>query len=420
MSESIDQLNMRRSNLALILAELIREPRTRAQLASDIEMTKGAVGSLVNELMDRGLVQLSAASSSGGVGRPGQVAMPVGERVHSVGLSFSPPYVIGTSVDLTGRVIAREHATLVQRHTAPDELMEITRAIVERLDERARVISPRSLLAGVAVGVPDLIDPRAGIVRRSPTVGLTDYPLTAVLRATLDGITDNVNIDNDANYGAIAEGRRRGPAGGANLLYLTGSTAMGGGILVDGSPFRGSAGFAGEVGHMLVNPEGKLCVCGSIGCWESEIGLNAFLALAADPEDPVRDSSIDGDERVAAIVQRAEAGEPRALQAIQHVGRYLGLGLSSLINIFNPDTVIVGGYFIRLFPFLEQQVLRIVHQRVLSERLVACQILRSDLDMYAGAIGAATSIIDELMADPTVVPDLRQASVIALGIGATD
>ena len=403
MMESIDQLNMRRSNLALILGELIREPRTRAQLASDIEMTKGAVGSLVNELMDRGLVRLSAASSSGGVGRPGQEVTPVSERVHSIGISFSPPYVIGTSVDLVGRVVAHERVTLVERHTAPDELMEITRGIVERLDARTLAVAPHSILAGVAVGVPDLVDRRAGIVRRSPTVGLTDYPLRAVLRSTLAATTDNVSIDNDANYGAIAEARRRGSAGGTNLLYLTGSTAMGGGIIVDGKAFRGAAGYAGEVGHMLVNPEGKLCVCGSVGCWESEIGLNTFLALAADPEDPVRDSSIDTDDRVAAIVQRAEAGEPRALLAIQHVGRYLGLGLSSLINIFNPDTVIIGGYFIRLFPLLEQSVLRIVHERVLSERLIACEILHSDLEMYAGAIGAGTSVIDGLISDPTRV-----------------
>lgn len=385
LSESIDQLNMRRSNLSLVLAELIREPRTRAQLAVDIQMTKGAVGSLVNELVSRGLVRLTEASSSGSVGRPGAVAVPVPGRAHAIGVSFSPPYLIGVGIDLLGDVVAREHVTLVQRRTPPDELVGLTRDLVERLDAGIRSSSPGSVLAGVAVGVPDLVDARAGVVRRSPTVGLIDYPLRSVLQSALAGLTPSVTIDTDATYGALAEARQRQSQGGANLLYLTGSTAMGGGIIVDGAPFRGSTGYAGEVGHMVINPEGKRCVCGSFGCWESEIGLNAFLDLAADPDDPVRDLAIDIDARVSAIVQRAESGDARALQAIQQVGRYLGLGLSSLINIFNPDTVIIGGYLIRLYPLLMQAVHRIVHDRVLSERLATCEIRPSDLEMDAGS-----------------------------------
>ncbi|MBN9188017.1 ROK family transcriptional regulator [uncultured Microbacterium sp.] len=409
MSESIDQLDMRQANLALVLGEIIREPRTRAQLATDIAMTRGAVSSLVGELISRGLVRLESASSNGGVGRPGQVVEAVATRAHAIGVSFSPPYVIGTAVDLVGHVVHHEKVTLVERHTPIEDLIAITREVVDRLDRTVRAESPDSVLAGVAVGVPDLVDSVAGIVRRSPTVGLTDYPLASVLRSELSHITPQVAIDSDATYGALAESRRRGADGGRNLLYLTGSTAMGGGIIADGAPFRGSLGYAGEVGHMVINPDGKLCVCGNLGCWESEVGLNAFLALAAEPEDPVRDPAIDGDERVAALVQRAEDGDPRTLQAIQQVARYLGLGVSSLINIFNPDTVILGGYFIRLFPFLVQPVQRIVHERVLSERLVSCRILQSDLEMYAGAIGAGIATIDSLVADPALVPDLARS-----------
>lgn len=404
MSESIDQLDMRHANLALVLSELIREPRTRAQLATDIGMTKGAVGNLVGELLERGLVRLTEPSSGGSVGRPGQIVEAISDRAYAIGVSFSPPYVIGTVVDLLGGVVAHEKATLPERQPPIDQLVTITRQIVERLRGRVLVDSPESVLAGVAIAVPDLVDPKAGIVRRSPTVGLTDYPLTTVLRAGLSEVTSHVTIDNDATYGALAEARALGATRDRHLLYLTGSTGMGAGIIANGQPFRGSTGYAGEVGHMVINPEGKLCVCGSFGCWESEIGLNAFLALAADPEDPVRDSTIDPDERVAAIVQRAEAGEARALQAIQQIARYLGLGLAGLINIFNPDTVILGGYFIRLFPYLIQPVQRIVHERVLSERLASCRILHSDLEMYAGAIGAGVATIDDLVADPTRVP----------------
>ncbi|WP_417374486.1 ROK family protein [Glutamicibacter protophormiae] len=413
MPDSIDQIDMRHSNLALVLAEIIRDPRTRAQLAVDIDMTKGAVGSLVKELIDRGLVVLSKAASGGAVGRPGRIVEAVTTRAHAVGISFSPPYVIGTAVDLAGNVVAREKVTLTERNTPIETLIEITRAITARLHSAVLASSPSSVLAGVAVGVPDLVDPSAGVVRRSPTIGLTDYPLVRALKSALNELTDVITIDNDATYGAVAEARWLGADGGRNLLYLTGSTAMGGGIVANGVPFRGSTGYAGEVGHMVINPDGKLCVCGNLGCWESEIGLNTFLALAAEPEDPVRDATIDGNERITAIVQRANAGDRRALQAIGQVARYLGLGLASLINIFNPDTVILGGYFIRLFPFLIDPVQQIVQQRVLSDQLLQCRILHSELEMYAAAIGAGISAIDAFAADPTAVPLVTD--VVAVG-----
>ncbi|WP_417563897.1 ROK family protein [Microbacterium sp.] len=413
MSESIDQIDMRQSNLALVLSEIIRIPRSRAQLSSDIDMTKGAVGNLVNELIDRGLVALATATHSGSVGRPSRVVEAVPSRAHSIGISFSPPYIVGAAVDLAGNVVREEKETLVQRFTPVEDLIAITTAITTRLHKAVRERSPRSVLAGVAVGVPDLVDPSAGVVRRSPTVGLVDYPLVEELRLALGGLTQTITIDNDATFGAIAEARRLGADGGRNLLYLTGSSAMGGGIVSDGVPFRGSAGYAGEVGHMIINPDGKLCVCGNLGCWESEIGLNAFLALAADPEDPVRDGTIDGNERITAIVQRADAGDPRTLQAIEQVARFLGLGLSSLINIFNPDTVILGGYFIRLFPFLIDTVQQLVSRRVLSDDLLSCRILHSDLEMYAAAIGAGISAIDAVVSNPAAVPNVTETNPVA-------
>ena len=333
---SIDQVNMRRSNLAFVLKELIREPRSRAQLALDIGMTKGAVGSLVGDLISRGLVELSEASSTGSVGRPGQVAAPRPGRAFAVGVSFSPPYVI-SSVDLTGSVIGRERVTLDERIVPAEQLVAHAETVVRRLVEQAP--AGQALLAGVAVGVPDLVDHRAGIVHRSPTVGLTEYPLARAMAEALADLVPGVAIDNDATFGALAESRHGAFSPAGTLLYLTGSTAMGGGIVIDGVPFRGSAGYAGEVGHMLVNPEGAACVCGNRGCWESEVGLNAFLSRLGDI-DPAN----DGDELVSEAARRARSGDPVAVAAV--------------------------------------------------------------LDMYAGAIGAAPSVMDRVVADPAAVPRL--------------
>ncbi len=185
---------------------------------------------------------------------------------------------------------------------------------------------------------------------------------------------------------------------------------MGGGIISEGRLFRGAAGYAGEVGHMVIDPRGSICACGSIGCWEAECGLQAFLVAAADEGDEVRDLRTPLDERFDIVVSQARQGDLRTLAAVQKAGTSPGLGLSSLINVFNPDVIVLGGYFARLFPFLIEPVRRAVHERVMAESLAACRILRTELGLYAGAIGAAHLVVDQIIASPTVVPFAEESS----------
>jgi predicted NBD/HSP70 family sugar kinase len=138
--------------------------------------------------------------------------------------------------------------------------------------------------------------------------------------------------------------------------------------------------------------------------------VQAFLTAAADSDDQVRDVRIPLDERFGIVVSRAQQGELRTLTAIQKAGTSLGLGLSTLINIFNPDVIVLGGYFARLFPFLIEPVRRTVHERVMAESLAACRILRSELGLYSGAIGAAHLVIDQIIANPTAVPFAQEPS----------
>jgi predicted NBD/HSP70 family sugar kinase len=403
-SAAMDQLNMRRSNLGLVLRELRRQPRTRAQLAVDIEMTKGTISSLVGELEDRLLLRISEEATPGTVGRPGRTVNLVEDRVVAMGMSLSVDYVVGSVVNLAGETVARYEIPVRSPSLPPAQLTATAAMLARKISANPLFGGPDVLLAGIAVAAPDLVDTRSGMVRRSPTIGLTDYPLRQVLRDALHGLTENVHVDNDANLGALAEFRGGSAAGVDNLLYLTGSTGIGGGVIADGRLLRGAAGYAGEVGHMVIDPRGARCTCGSIGCWESECGLQAFLTAAAEENDEVRDLQEPLDRRFDLIVARAQRGEPRTLAAIQRIGTSLGLGLSTLINVFNPEAVILGGYFARLFPYLIEPVRRTVHERVLSEPLATCRVLPSELGMYAGAIGAAHLVIDQIVANPAAVP----------------
>jgi predicted NBD/HSP70 family sugar kinase len=407
---AMDQLNMRRSNLSLVLRELRKQPRSRAQLALDINMTKGAVSSLVAELEDRLLLRISDEGTPGSVGRPARDVSVVNSRALGLGISLSVDYLVSAVVNLAGETIARHEVPVHVPSLSAGELVGAVVSLVQEASGKPPFGEAGVLLAGVAVGAPDLVDARSGTIRRSPTIGLTDYPLRQVLLGALLGLTGNIQVDNDANLAALAEFRRGSAAGVSNLIYLTGSTGIGGGIISEGRLFRGSAGYAGEVGHMVIDPRGSLCTCGSTGCWEAECGLQAFLNAAADKGDEVQDLETPLDERFDIVVRRAQRGDPRTLAAIQKAGTSLGLGLSSLINVFNPDAIVLGGYFARLFPFLIEPAHRSVHDRVMAESLAACRIVRSELGLYAGAIGAAHLVVDQVIANPTAVPFAGESS----------
>lgn len=404
-SSALDQLNMRRSNLSLVLRELRHQPRTRAQLAADIYMTKAAVGSLVQELADRGLVRISKTSTPGAIGRPGHTVNVVPERILGLGVSLSVSYVIGAVVDFAGNTVGRHSIPArLDSIKSPDQLIRVINNFIQSILGEKYLSRPGTLLGGLAVGVPDLVDTRAGVVKMSPTVGLDDYPLREVLAQQLSSLTTNIHIDNDANLGALAEYRVGAAAGTANLLYLTGSTGIGGGVIADGRVFRGDSGYAGEVGHLPIGGSAAECSCGNVGCWEAECGVSAFLAAAADTEDPVRNPHTPLDKRFDVIVDRAAAGDPRTHAAIDQAAISLGLGLSGLINVFNPGAVVLGGYFARLFPYLIAATRAVVQQRVMAERFASCDLQPSVLGMYAGAIGAGHLVIDQIVANPAAVP----------------
>ena len=397
-------MNMRHSNLGLIVAEVRRQPRTRAQLASDVDMTKAAVGSLVGELERRGVMHVSDEAVPSNGGRPGRAVKLVSDRVLSVGISLSGSYVIGAVVDLAGATVARHLVPVRVQTLLPQELCEVVVDLVHAAVKGPEFGPRHVLLGGVAVGAPDLVDSRVGVVRRSATIGLTDFPLRQTLEVALADLTDNIHVENDARLGAIAEHRHLGQDRLQNLVYLTGSTAIGAGVIADGHVLRGRAGYAGEVGHTVIAPDGRRCTCGNDGCLEAEVGVLAFLEAAAEGDDPVRDRQVPLDERMTTILSRAADGDPRILAAIQHVGTNLGLGVAGLINILNPDAVVLGGYFARLFPYLRDALNRVLIARVMPESLAGCEIVPSELGAYAGAIGAGHVIADQVIANPAAVP----------------
>ena len=217
-------------------------------------------------------------------------------------------------------------------------------------------------------------------------------PLGAALADALD-VSVPISVANDADLGALVEQRRGAAIGYQHVLFISGEYGVGGGLIVDGQPLTGAAGYGGEVGHLPVNPNGSPCRCGSVGCWETEIGEAALLRMAGRPTG-------GGRGEVDAMLSEAEAGSPAALSALDHVGHWLGIGLAGLVNVFNPELIVLGGLFGRIHPFVGAGLEHELDRRALAAPRGLVRVVPAKLGVDAPLLGAAELAFEPLIADP--------------------
>ena len=163
-------------------------------------------------------------------------------------------------------------------------------------------------------------------------------------------------MGNEADLGALGEHRRGAGRGYEHLVFVSGEVGIGAGLVIEGRPMLGAAGYAGEAGHMLVNPKGRQCTCGAFGCWETEAGEAALLRAAG-----VRGAR--GVAAVDAVRGEGEAGDESAAAAVAEIGHWLGVGVGNLVNLLNPEVVVLGGIFQPLFPCVREPMLSAVRAR---------------------------------------------------------
>lgn len=403
---------MRRSNLALVLRHLRDAgPRSRARIAVETGLNRGTVSSLTAELIDRGLVREGDVERGGSVGRPGQTVELDGRGIGGIGVEINVDYVTAIVLNLTNAVVFEHRVALdVQALPAEAVLDAVTELAIRALAEcEQRQVTP----VGMTLAVPALVDTDDGMVAFAPNLHWTQVAAVAGLRQRLDrpglpGVWGSpprrslpIQVDNDANLAALGEFAMGSRAGTSDLVYLTGETGVGGGVMVEGRLLRGAAGFSGEIGHMPLNTGGDLCGCGRRGCWETMVGLAALLRMAATPDDPVCDPSLDLEQRLAMLSDRADAGDRRTLAALKLVGEALGLGASILVNVFNPRVLVLGGYFASLGAYLLDPMLAELHARVIAPD--ACEVALSTLGFTAAARGGAHVALEAVLDDPTLV-----------------
>jgi predicted NBD/HSP70 family sugar kinase len=401
---------LRRGNLAL-LVQTLREhgALSRAQLAVRSGLSKATVSSLVTDLELRGLVR-PAGVSAGGQGRPGQLVELRSNSVCGVGLEINVGHVGAAVTDLSGTILFRRRVACDVPVLDPEQTLDQLASVAQ--EALSVVIGSGGHPAGVTVSIPGLVDIEAGFVRYAPRLRWREVPLADGLAARTGLLLSDISMDNDANLGAMAE---HAGVPVTDLVYVTGDHGIGAGLISGGRLIRGSLGYAGEIGHMSIDPLGPACSCGRRGCWETQVGLGALLHACADPHDPVRDPTLDLDERMAIIRARAERADQRTLHALHQIGFALGVGVSIVVNLLNPAVVVLGGYFAALPEWLVEPVRTEASARVLAPGAGGATVVGSQLGFTAATTGGALASLRRVLDDPTVVPLVSQAN----GVGGS-
>lgn len=395
-----DQASVRRANLSLVLRHLSEHgPRSRTAVAAETGLNKTTVTSLVAELQSRGLIKEGGPQHEGTVGRPGLALALHGSTVGALGLEVNVDYIASFATDLGGRILIDRRLSFDAMGSSPAHtLAELSGVIKEAVGDLDGL---GVTLAGITIAVPGLIDVGRGAVVVAPNLGWYDVPVADQLRQA--GLLEVlITVDNDANLAALAEYTTGVAAGAADLVYLTGEVGIGGGVITGGRLLGGADGFAGEVGHMMVDPAGDRCGCGRIGCWETKVGL-AELVRAVTPDHAYGTHLRDPEERLAEIEQRLAEGDPRAAAAVTEVARWLGRGAAVLVNLLNPRVIVLGGYFARLadrlIPLAQAELERVG----MNDPARRCHFAASDLGFGAASRGAAGVVVERVLSDPTTI-----------------
>ncbi len=307
-----------------------------------------------------------------------------------IGLDMGGTNIRCAAVSRDGRVLFMRRAPSLADSSGTAVASNIARQ-VRALETAARRRGMRAPDA-IGVAVPGPLDVYQGVVMAAPHVkAWRAFPLRAKLEAELGR---RVVVENDANAWALGEFWRGAARGHREVVLLTLGTGIGGGLILGGKIFHGRSGMAGEMGHVTVEPEGMPCDCGSRGCVEayaSSSGIRGLVArrLGSRTRIPAKYLDADGNFSVRAMTVCARAHDRLAIETFAESGRYLGIAIASLLNVFNPDLVVIGGGVAGALPYMRKTMTDEIRLRAFTAIAAQARIVRAALGPIGGIVGAA-------------------------------
>ncbi len=299
----------------------------------------------------------------------------------------------GTLIKMAAVGSDGEMASRIERPTPQSETDD---AIVDTLaamyGELLQAAGPTH--RGIAVAAASIIDPENGIMTHSPNIpALNDSHLPRKLSEMIDA---PVVLENDATAAAIGESWVGAAKGFANSITLTLGTGVGGGIIIDGKVLRGPDGTAGEIGHSVVEHGGRICGCGQLGCFEQYTSATAVVRMAKEDIADFPDSKLNDISEFTStdVFDAAVAGDALAVRVFEKMGAYLGDGLVGLVNVFNPDIIVLAGGLSKAWPMFGVRVREHIDKKAFRRPAERVKIKPATLGSDAGILGAAKILFD--------------------------
>ncbi len=392
-AEPADLTDVRTTNLAVVLRYVrAHAPCSRADIAASTGLNKATVSSLVADLVERRLLRETGLAGNR-IGRPAAMLVLESRPYAAVGLEVGADHLAAVAIDLTGERLLSWRRAFPGLSASAGRAEAAVAALAGRVV--AKLTAQDRRILGLTVAVPGLVT-AAGGVRFAPHLGWSDLDLRAALTKALRRPAFDIVVDNDANLAALAEHRSGPHAGTPDLVTLLGGVGIGAGIIADGRLVRGGQGFAGQIGHLQLDPAGPLCRCGRRGCLEAYAGLPALIR-AALPDAEADGAVTDFAPELERITALARSGDERAVRALADGGSRLGHAVSVLTDLLDPRVVVLGGAFATLSPWLLPAVEAEVKARAVAPGDTG-RVVAATPEGGSAAAGGAALALDRLEA----------------------
>jgi glucokinase len=320
-------------------------------------------------------------------------------------------FVLGIDIGGTNLVVgsvADDGCSLVALGSEPTQpelgatsVLDRLVGLAERTIARTRREVPGAKILGVGVGAPGPLDTRSGIVLLTPNLGWVNMPLRQIIH---DRLGLPAALDNDANCAVLGEWWVGAARGARHAIGITIGTGIGGGLILDGRLYHGASDVAGEIGHTTIDTEGRRCKCGNYGCLEAyasgpNIAMRAIEAVEAGAASTLS-ALVAANQPITAqtVYEAARQGDELALEVVNDTAKFLGVGIANLLNVFNPEVVVVCGGVTLAGDHLFVPLRREVARRAFKPAVQACRIVPGDLINTAGVYGAARVFLSQTAA----------------------
>lgn len=387
--------DIREANRLLILHQLLlRGTSTRQELSQLIGLSTATVANLVGDMLAEGLiVEVGMAASQGG--RPISILSVNAAAGACVGVDVAETYILFDLYDLTLKNIAEYKVELPSTKIEPQDVIKLITTGLKTLLELAGL--PNDKVVGIGISIPGPFEHSTGVSVFAPSWGWVNVPLKTMLEKE---IKSPLYLDNPLKFNAIAEAWFGVGRYVKTMAAMVWGTGVGTGLVINGQLFHGASNTAGEWGHSIIVAGGRQCRCGNRGCVEAYIGAPGILQtlIEIDPQSELLFAD-DQTRTIEAIASAARQNDSTALAVVHQTAVYLSAGFSSLINIFNPELIIMDSWVADLLgPIILPELLELIRKQSLAQPFSAVRFALSDLARNPVSLGAATLVLEEFLA----------------------